>query len=79
MKLLDVRAVLDRETDIQQTDPEREVLKELDDKVTRCAILSHRWGAEVGYKRDDWAHEDGGAEERRSRAARRLPENHQEL
>ncbi|KAI5987984.1 heterokaryon incompatibility protein-domain-containing protein [Pisolithus orientalis] len=50
MKLLDVRAVLERETDIQQTDPEREVLKELDDKGTHYAILSHRWGAEAGYK-----------------------------
>ncbi|KAI6143096.1 hypothetical protein BKA82DRAFT_1008523 [Pisolithus tinctorius] len=50
MKLLDVRAVLERETDIQQTDPEREVLKELNDKGTRYAILSHRWGAEAGYK-----------------------------
>ncbi|KAI6143091.1 heterokaryon incompatibility protein-domain-containing protein [Pisolithus tinctorius] len=50
MKLLDVRAVLDRETDVQQTNPEREVLKELGDKGTCYAILSHRWGAEVGYK-----------------------------
>ncbi|KAI6143516.1 heterokaryon incompatibility protein-domain-containing protein, partial [Pisolithus thermaeus] len=50
MKLLDVEAVLDRETDAQQTNPEHEVLKELDDEVTRYAILSHRWGAEVGYK-----------------------------
>ncbi|KAI6158981.1 heterokaryon incompatibility protein-domain-containing protein [Pisolithus thermaeus] len=50
MKLLDVEAVLDRETDIQQNDPEREVMKELDDENTRYAILSHRWGAEVDYK-----------------------------
>ncbi|KAI6094665.1 heterokaryon incompatibility protein-domain-containing protein [Pisolithus croceorrhizus] len=50
MKLLDVEAVLDRETDIQQTDPEREVLKELDDEDTRYVILSHRWGAEIGYE-----------------------------
>ncbi|KAI6146994.1 heterokaryon incompatibility protein-domain-containing protein [Pisolithus thermaeus] len=50
MKLLDVEAVLNRETDIQQTDPEREVLKELNDEDTRYAILSHRWGVEVGYE-----------------------------
>ncbi|KIK19990.1 hypothetical protein PISMIDRAFT_106659, partial [Pisolithus microcarpus 441] len=50
MKLLDVEAVLGRETDIQQADPEREILKELDDKTTSYAILSHRWGAEVSYK-----------------------------
>ncbi|KAI6145872.1 heterokaryon incompatibility protein-domain-containing protein [Pisolithus tinctorius] len=49
MKLLDVKAVLDRE-DIQETDLNREVLKELDDTDTRYAILSHRWGAEVGYE-----------------------------
>ncbi|KIN94212.1 hypothetical protein M404DRAFT_168869, partial [Pisolithus tinctorius Marx 270] len=53
MKLLDVRAVLDRETDVQQTNPEREVLKELGDKGTCYAILSHRWGAERrdGYQK----------------------------
>ncbi|KAI6145788.1 heterokaryon incompatibility protein-domain-containing protein [Pisolithus tinctorius] len=50
MKLLDVKAVLDREKDIQMTDPKREILKELDDKDTRYAILSHRWGVEVGYE-----------------------------
>ncbi|KAI6134356.1 heterokaryon incompatibility protein-domain-containing protein [Pisolithus croceorrhizus] len=50
MKLLDVAAVLGRETDIYQTDPEHEVLKELDDEDTRYAILSHRWGTEVGYE-----------------------------
>ncbi|KAI5987986.1 heterokaryon incompatibility protein-domain-containing protein [Pisolithus orientalis] len=52
MKLLDVKAVLDREKHIQQTDPEREVLKECDDETTSYAILSHRWGdgSEVGYK-----------------------------
>ncbi|KAI6135389.1 heterokaryon incompatibility protein-domain-containing protein [Pisolithus croceorrhizus] len=50
MKLLDVKAVLDRESDIQQTDPEREILKGLDDEGTHYAILSHRWGAEVSYK-----------------------------
>ncbi|KAI6142970.1 heterokaryon incompatibility protein-domain-containing protein, partial [Pisolithus tinctorius] len=32
------------------TDPKREILKELDDKDTRYAILSHRWGVEVGYE-----------------------------
>ncbi|KAI6019324.1 hypothetical protein PISMIDRAFT_100064, partial [Pisolithus microcarpus 441] len=52
MKLLDVEAVLDRETDIQQYDPEREVLKELDDEVTRYAILSHRWVRQrAGYRK----------------------------
>ncbi|KAI5993783.1 heterokaryon incompatibility protein-domain-containing protein [Pisolithus orientalis] len=52
MKLLDVNAVLDRETHIEQADPEREVLKVSDGKGTRYAILSHRWGAdsEVNYK-----------------------------
>ncbi|KAI5984907.1 heterokaryon incompatibility protein-domain-containing protein [Pisolithus orientalis] len=50
MRLLDVKAVLDRETHIQQADPECEILKELDDKGTRYAILSHRWGDEVGYE-----------------------------
>ncbi|KAI5986976.1 heterokaryon incompatibility protein-domain-containing protein [Pisolithus orientalis] len=50
MRLLDVKAVLDREAHIQQADPEREILKELDDKGTRYAILSHRWGDEVGYE-----------------------------
>ncbi|KAI6118538.1 heterokaryon incompatibility protein-domain-containing protein, partial [Pisolithus croceorrhizus] len=50
MKLLDVKAVLDREIGIQQSDPEREVLKELDAGATQYAILSHRWGTEVSYK-----------------------------
>ncbi|KIK14631.1 hypothetical protein PISMIDRAFT_17177, partial [Pisolithus microcarpus 441] len=50
MKLLDVEAVLGREADIQQADPEREILKELDDETTSYAILSHRWGVEVGYE-----------------------------
>ncbi|KAI6022046.1 hypothetical protein EDC04DRAFT_2900943 [Pisolithus marmoratus] len=49
MWLLDVRAVLDREKDIQEVDAELEVLKELDDKSTSYAILSHRWGTEVNY------------------------------
>ncbi|KAI6005391.1 heterokaryon incompatibility protein-domain-containing protein [Pisolithus marmoratus] len=50
MKLLDVKAVLDRDADIQQTDCDCVVLKELDDNSTRYAILSHRWGTEVGYE-----------------------------
>ncbi|KIK22877.1 hypothetical protein PISMIDRAFT_101532, partial [Pisolithus microcarpus 441] len=50
MKLLDVKAVLGRETAIRQIDFEHEVLKELDDEDTRYAILSHRWGTEVGYE-----------------------------
>ncbi|KAI6000061.1 heterokaryon incompatibility protein-domain-containing protein [Pisolithus albus] len=50
MRLLDVEAVLGRETDIRKADPEREILEELDDKTTSYAILSHRWGAEVGYE-----------------------------
>ncbi|KAI5984904.1 heterokaryon incompatibility protein-domain-containing protein [Pisolithus orientalis] len=50
MRLLDVKAALDRETHIQQADPECEILKELDHKGTRYAILSHRWGDEVGYE-----------------------------
>ncbi|KAI6147783.1 heterokaryon incompatibility protein-domain-containing protein [Pisolithus tinctorius] len=50
MRLLDISAVLDRERDIQGADPEIEVLKELDDKKTSYAILSHRWGTEVTYK-----------------------------
>ncbi|KAI6013265.1 heterokaryon incompatibility protein-domain-containing protein, partial [Pisolithus marmoratus] len=49
MWLLDVRAVLDREKDIQELDAELEVLKELDDKSTSYAIVSHRWGTEVNY------------------------------
>ncbi|KAI6147718.1 heterokaryon incompatibility protein-domain-containing protein [Pisolithus tinctorius] len=49
MRLLDVRAVLDREKDIHGVDPEIEVLKELDDNRTSYAILSHRWGTEVTY------------------------------
>ncbi|KAI6022053.1 glycosyltransferase family 20-domain-containing protein [Pisolithus marmoratus] len=49
MWLLDVRAVLDREKDIQEVDAEIEVLKWLDDKSTSYAILSHRWGTEVNY------------------------------
>lgn len=44
MRLLDVKAVLDREKGIQGVDTEIEVMKELDDKNTCFAILSHRWG-----------------------------------
>ncbi|KAI6022067.1 heterokaryon incompatibility protein-domain-containing protein [Pisolithus marmoratus] len=47
MWLLDVRAVLDREKDIQEVDAEVEVLKKLDDKSISYAIVSHRWGTEV--------------------------------
>ncbi|KAI6118069.1 heterokaryon incompatibility protein-domain-containing protein [Pisolithus sp. B1] len=50
MRLLDVQAVLDREKDIQQAEPETEVLKDGDDSTTSYAILSHRWGAEVNYQ-----------------------------
>ncbi|KAI5985040.1 heterokaryon incompatibility protein-domain-containing protein [Pisolithus albus] len=50
MKLLNVEAVLNRETDIQQADPEHEILKEFDDETTSYAILSHRWGVEVVYE-----------------------------
>ncbi|KAI6000077.1 heterokaryon incompatibility protein-domain-containing protein [Pisolithus albus] len=45
-----VEAVLGRETDFQQADPESEILKELDDETTSYAILSHRWIVEVGYE-----------------------------
>ncbi|KAI6142515.1 heterokaryon incompatibility protein-domain-containing protein [Pisolithus tinctorius] len=52
MKLLDVKAVLDREKHIQRADPECQVLKVSDDEVTRYAILSHRWSgdSEVTYE-----------------------------
>ncbi|KAI6145876.1 heterokaryon incompatibility protein-domain-containing protein [Pisolithus tinctorius] len=52
MKLLNVKDILDQEEHIQQTDPEREVLKECNDETTNYAILSHRWddGSEVGYE-----------------------------
>ncbi|KAI6022071.1 heterokaryon incompatibility protein-domain-containing protein [Pisolithus marmoratus] len=49
MWLLDVRAVLDREKDVQEVDAEIKVLKEPDDEGTSYAILSHRWGAEVDH------------------------------
>ncbi|KAI6161025.1 heterokaryon incompatibility protein-domain-containing protein [Pisolithus thermaeus] len=51
MKLLDVKAVLDREKDIQEAESEYEVLKmPADEDTTRYAILSHRWGVEVTYE-----------------------------
>ncbi|KAI6118054.1 heterokaryon incompatibility protein-domain-containing protein [Pisolithus sp. B1] len=50
MRLLDVQAVLDREKNIQQAEPETEVLKDGDDETTGYAILSHRWEAEVSYQ-----------------------------
>lgn len=52
MRLLDVEAVLNRDTDTQGVEHELEILKELDDKTTSYAILSHRWGTgtEVTYK-----------------------------
>ncbi|KAI6107097.1 heterokaryon incompatibility protein-domain-containing protein [Pisolithus croceorrhizus] len=49
MRLLDVEAVLDRERNIRRVKREIEILKELDDKSTSYAILSHRWGIEVTY------------------------------
>ncbi|KAI6135431.1 hypothetical protein EV401DRAFT_534262 [Pisolithus croceorrhizus] len=50
MKLLNVEVVLNREKDIQGVQSEYDVLRELDDEITSYAILSHRWGAEVGYE-----------------------------
>ncbi|KAI5984784.1 heterokaryon incompatibility protein-domain-containing protein, partial [Pisolithus marmoratus] len=50
MKLLNVEVVLNRKEDVQQAESEDGILKELDDKTTSYAILSHRWGAEVTYK-----------------------------
>ncbi|KAI6042336.1 heterokaryon incompatibility protein-domain-containing protein [Pisolithus marmoratus] len=52
MKLLDVKTVLDRDKDIQEVESasEYEVMKDRDDKTTKYAILSHRWGAEVSYE-----------------------------
>ncbi|KAI6042323.1 heterokaryon incompatibility protein-domain-containing protein [Pisolithus marmoratus] len=52
MKLLDVKTVLDRDKDIQEVESasEYEVMKDHDDKTTKYAILSHRWGAEVSYE-----------------------------
>ncbi|KAI5991382.1 heterokaryon incompatibility protein-domain-containing protein [Pisolithus marmoratus] len=51
MRLLDVKAVLDREQSIRGgTEWEVEILKEHDDETTSYAILSHRWGTEVTYE-----------------------------
>ncbi|KAI6142967.1 hypothetical protein BKA82DRAFT_4186992 [Pisolithus tinctorius] len=42
MKLLDVKAVLDREKDIQKTDPNREILKDHDDKdILLCYTVDY--------------------------------------
>ncbi|KAI6103976.1 heterokaryon incompatibility protein-domain-containing protein, partial [Pisolithus croceorrhizus] len=52
MRLLNVRAVLDRESNIANTvgvSLHYNVLEELDDTGTEYAILSHRWGKEVNY------------------------------
>ncbi|KAI6008041.1 heterokaryon incompatibility protein-domain-containing protein, partial [Pisolithus marmoratus] len=51
MLLLNVKAVVDRDTDInfRRVTPETKVLKECDDTVTPYAILSHRWQDEVDY------------------------------
>ncbi|KAI6001702.1 heterokaryon incompatibility protein-domain-containing protein, partial [Pisolithus marmoratus] len=50
MKLLNVEVVLDRDKGIHRAEHKTEILEELDDKTTRYAILSHRWGNEVSYK-----------------------------
>ncbi|KAI6022057.1 heterokaryon incompatibility protein-domain-containing protein, partial [Pisolithus marmoratus] len=49
MRLLDVGVVIDRERNIQRAGPKTKVLERLDDKTTKYAILSHRWGTEVDY------------------------------
>ncbi|KAI6016526.1 heterokaryon incompatibility protein-domain-containing protein [Pisolithus marmoratus] len=49
MRLLDVRAVIDREKNIQRTGPKTKVLEQLNDETAKYAILSHRWGTEVDY------------------------------
>ncbi|KAI5997870.1 heterokaryon incompatibility protein-domain-containing protein [Pisolithus orientalis] len=49
MWLLNVRAVLDRERDIQLAEPKTKVLEQHDDKTAKYAILSHRWGKEIDY------------------------------
>ncbi|KAI6142632.1 heterokaryon incompatibility protein-domain-containing protein [Pisolithus tinctorius] len=49
MRVLDVRAVLDRERDIQLAGPKTKVLESLNFKNTKYAILSHRWEMEVDY------------------------------
>ncbi|KAI6138879.1 heterokaryon incompatibility protein-domain-containing protein [Pisolithus tinctorius] len=50
MKLLDVQVVLDADKGIRRAEYETEVFRELDDKTTSYAIVSHRWGTEVSYK-----------------------------
>ncbi|KAI6133859.1 heterokaryon incompatibility protein-domain-containing protein [Pisolithus croceorrhizus] len=51
MRLLDVKAVLNREQAIQEgAEWEIEILKDHDDETTSYAILSHRWGTEVSYE-----------------------------
>lgn len=50
MKLLNVGVVLDIDKGIQRAGFETEVLKYFDNKTTKYAILSHRWGTEVSYK-----------------------------
>ncbi|KAI6102864.1 hypothetical protein F5141DRAFT_1240541 [Pisolithus sp. B1] len=83
MKLLDVEAVLDREADIQHTesDAEREVLHELDDKTTSYAILSHRWGvdSEVTHKEMTGLMKMEEREKERDQEAHRLPEDYREF
>lgn len=49
MRLLNVEAFLDRETNIGRATPATKVLEERDDATTAYAILSHRWGDEVNY------------------------------
>ncbi|KAI6043677.1 hypothetical protein EDC04DRAFT_636676 [Pisolithus marmoratus] len=51
MLLLNVKAIVDRDTDInlRRAVPKTKVLKECDDTMTPYAILSHRWQDEVGY------------------------------
>ncbi|KAI6020592.1 heterokaryon incompatibility protein-domain-containing protein [Pisolithus marmoratus] len=50
MKLLNVEVVLNRQKDIQQAEPERDILEERDDSTTSYVILSHRWGVEITYE-----------------------------
>ncbi|KAI6149480.1 heterokaryon incompatibility protein-domain-containing protein [Pisolithus tinctorius] len=50
MRLLYVKAVLERENNVQKVGPKSEVLRELDDRTVHYAILSHRWGSEVSYE-----------------------------
>lgn len=49
-KYPNITIVLHGDQSIQGTGHETEFLKELDDKTTSYAILSHRWGNEVSYK-----------------------------